>query len=104
LLFVIWESLYSLLLSSIYLSLYLLGPWRQAFDLLVEATNAVGWDRILEIRAGVFLMREDVEREALQRAQQQAEVSLKIFIFFSHFFVFFSCFPFSFDCFALSFV
>ena len=36
------------------------GIWEKAFSLLVDIVTAVGWDEALEVRARVFLMKEDV--------------------------------------------
>jgi len=40
------------------------GYWKRAFDLLVDIMNSIGWDELLEARARVFLMKEDVDKNA----------------------------------------
>ena len=40
------------------------GVWSKAYTLLVGMVTDVGWDEMLEVRARVFLMKEDVDRSS----------------------------------------
>ncbi len=51
----------------------LTGLWREAFDVLVDIMNCVGWDDMLEIRARVFLMKEDVQQLATPQPAPRSE-------------------------------
>jgi len=37
------------------------GHWKKAYEVLVEVMNGIGWDELLEVRARVFLMKEDID-------------------------------------------
>lgn len=49
------------------------GQWAEAYRILVEIMNGIGWDELLEVRARVFLMKEDVDRPARRTQSATAQ-------------------------------